>query len=270
MGMKRRILGLGTVMLFAVGGGSGIEAQDGSFEWRGDMSAGQVLEVTGILGEVRAEYTSGRTAEVFAEKDGRRVDFDEVEIRVVEFGDGYRVCAVYHAHAATGDGCNGNDDGHGRDRRHSIDVSVDYLVRVPAGVELDVTVVSGDIRVEGLRSEVRSNTVNGDIFVSTTEKAWGNTVSGSIEIEMGSTDWSDLDFQTVSGDITLWLPAGIDTDVDFESLSGDISSDFDITRTGRQSRRWIGSEMEGYIGSRGERLLTFNTVSGDVRLRQSR
>ena len=144
------------------------------------------------------------------------------------------------------------------------------MVKVPAGVEFHGNVVSGDIHAEGLRSQVRANTVDGDIYVSTTEKAWGNTVSGSIEIAMESTDWSDLEFKTVSGDITLWLPAGIDTDVDFESLSGDIDSDFDITLTGRRSRRWVGANVEGYIGSKGERSLSFNTISGDVRLRRNR
>jgi len=193
-----------------------------------------------------------------------------VEIRVVEERDGYTVCAVYHASARSGNDCDNHNDGGDRGRRRSIDVDVNYVVRVPAGVELVGTMVSGDIRAEGLRSQVRANTVNGDIYVSTSEKAWGNTVSGSIEIAMGSMDWKDLDFKTVSGDVTLWLPAGIDTDVDFASLSGDIDSDFDITMTGRKSRSWIGANIEGYIGTKGERSLSFNTISGDVRLRRTR
>jgi len=268
--MRGRILGLGMMALMAAGAGSGVEAQDGSFEWRGEMRAGQVLEVRGIVGDIRAEFTSGRTAEVIAEKDGRQRDFDEVEIRVVEERNGYTICAVYHAHASRSEGCDNDHDWNNDERRHSIDVDVNYVVRVPAGVELDAAVVSGEVVAEGLRSEVRASTVDGDVFVSTTEKAWGNTVSGSIEIEMGSTDWQDLDFNTVSGDITLWLPDGIEADVDFNSLSGDIHSDFDITMTGRRSRRWIGAEVEGYIGSRGERSLSFNTVSGDVTLRRAR
>ena len=76
--------------------------------------------------------------------------------------------------------------------------------------------VTGDIEAEDLRSDVDANTVTGDITVST---------SGIVRAN------------TVSGDITLWLPANVDVDVDFESLSGDIDSDFDITHTGRQSRR---------------------------------
>jgi len=268
--MRGRIVAFVMLALLASGASSGIEAQDGSFEWQNAMRAGQVLEVKGIVGDIRAEYTSGGTAEVIATKDGRRRDFDEVEIRVVEEGDGYTVCAVYHAHSADRDGCDDNHNGRSRENRHSIDVEVNYVVRVPAGVEFVAGIVSGDIEVEGLRSEVHAGTVDGDIYVSTTEMATANTVSGSIEVQMGSTDWDRLNFNTVSGDITLWLPAGIDTDVDFESLSGDIDSDFDITMTGRRSRRWIGAEVEGYIGSQGTRELTFNTVSGDVRLRESR
>jgi hypothetical protein len=259
------------VALAATVTSSDLAAQD--FEWQQNMRSGDVLEVTGIVGDIRAEYTSGDRVEVIAEKEGDSGDFDEVEIRVEETRDGYEICAIYPAHAARGDGCDGNgnwDNGRRGDRNHSIDVEVNYTVRVPAGVEFHGSMVSGDIEAEGLRSEVRANTVNGDIFVSTTEKAWGNTVSGSIEIEMASMDWDDLEFRTVSGDITLWLPEGLDADVDFESLSGDIHSDFDITMTGRQGRRWIGAEVEGYIGSRGERSLSFNTVSGDVRLRQMR
>lgn len=268
--MKGRTMASALLALMAAGAGGGVEAQDRSFEWQSEMRRGQVLEVKGIVGDIRAEYTSGDRAEVIAEKDGRARDFDEVEIRVVEERDGYTICAVYHAHSARGDGCDNNHDGHGRENRHSIDVEVNYVVRVPAGVEFVAGIVSGDIIAEGLRSEVRAGTVDGDIYVSTSETATGNTVSGSIEVEMAATDWEELDFNTVSGDITIWLPAGIDTDVDFESLSGDIDSDFDITLTGRRSRRWIGAEVEGYIGSRGVRELSFNTVSGDVTLRRAR
>jgi hypothetical protein len=265
--MRGRTVAFAMLALLAAGT-SNVEAQD--FEWQNAMRAGQVLEVKGIVGEIRAEYTSGSTAEVVAIKEGDPDDFDEVEIRVEQNGDGYKVCAVYHAHSADSEGCDNNHSGNSRENRHSIDVEVNYVVRVPAGVELDAGIVSGDIVAEGLRSEVHAGTVNGDIYISTSEMARANTVSGSIEVEMGATEWEHLSFNTVSGDITVWLPAGIDTDVDFESLSGDIDSDFDITMTSRRSRRWIGAEVEGYIGSSGERELTFNTVSGDVTLKQSR
>jgi hypothetical protein len=269
--MNGSAVGFGLVAVGLLGAGSVLGAQESTFEWRQSMRPGQVLSVEGIVGEIRAEVAPGGTALVMAEKEGRTADFGEVEIRVVEERDGYRICAVYHPHAARGGGCdNDHDWDGGGDRRHSVDVDVHYLVRVPAGVTFQGSMVSGDISAQGLDSDVRANTVDGDVHVSTTGTAWGNTVSGSIEIEMGATDWRELEFRTVSGDITLWLPEDIDVDVDFESLSGDLDSDFEITQTGRRSRRWIGANVEGYIGARGERSLSFNTVSGDVRLRRAR
>lgn len=270
MGGKTRALAFAALVASALTAAPAM-AQDDSFQWEHAMRAGQVLSVKGIVGEIRAEYTSGDRAEVVAVKVGRERDFSEVEIRVQEERDGYTICAVYHASSARGDGCdNVHTDRNERHNRRSIDVDVEYVVRVPAGVGFHGSMVSGDIDARNLRSEVKANTVNGDIFVSTTEKARGNTVSGSIEIEMGATDWDELDFKTVSGDITLWLPEAIATDVDFESLSGDIRSDFDITTTRQRSRRWVGAALEGYIGTRGQRSLSFNTVSGDVELRRSR
>lgn len=245
------------------------QAQNDTFEWTEGMRAGTRLEVRGIVGRIQARPAEGNRASVVAVKDGRSSDFDEVEIRVEETGDGFVVCAVYRPERSR-DGCRGgrDDDGDRRWRRRSIDVEVDFEVSVPAGVDFHANMVSGDIEARGLRSEVRANTVSGEIDVQTSEGAWGNTVSGSIELEMGSIDWDELDLQTVSGDITLWLPRDVDTDVDFESLSGDVRSDFDITMTRRNDRRWIGAEVEGYIGDRGRRKLKVNTVSGDLRLKR--
>ncbi len=246
-------------------------AQD-TFEWSEAMSAGDRLRVQGIVGEIRAEYTSGDRAEVVARKEGRSRDFDQVEIRTERRGDEVVVCAVYRPDRVRGEGCsNDHDDDRGRDRRNrrSIEVEVDFVVRVPAGVDFSAAMVSGDVFADDLRSNVEATTVNGDIDVSTSGRAEGKTVSGSIDIAMGSSDWRELDFGTVSGDITLWLPEGIETDVDFQSLSGDMRSDFDIATT-RAGSRWIGSNVEGYIGSQGQRSLSFNTVSGDVRLRRPR
>lgn len=248
-------------------------AQDATFEWRESMRAGDGLRVQGIVGEIRAEVASGDRAEVVARKEGRSADFDQVEIRMERRGDQVVVCAVYRPREVTGDGCSVEHDGDGdwdrRDRR-SIDVEVDFLVRVPAGVDFSGAMVSGDVVADDLRSDVDVSTVNGDIHVSTTGRARGRTVSGSIEIALGSAAWDDLDFGTVSGDVTLWLPEGIDTDVDFRSLSGDLSSDFDLTRTRDRSRRWVGANVEGHIGARGLRSLSVSTVSGDLRLRRAR
>ncbi|MFC1575051.1 DUF4097 family beta strand repeat-containing protein [Gemmatimonadota bacterium] len=180
------------------------------------------------------------------------------------------ICAVYGTWNHGKDHCDPDrrrdSQDEGRNRNVDMDVEVDYEVRVPAGVEFNGTVVSGDIRAEGLQSDVSVTTVDGEIFVSTSGRAWAKTVAGDIEIEMGSLGNEDMDFNTVSGDITLWLPADLAADVDFNSLTGDFDSDFDLDIR-RQRDRFIGLEIEGTIGG-GGRDLSFNTVSGDVSLRR--
>lgn len=128
--------------------------------------------------------------------------------------------------------------------------------------------MTGDIDVEDVRSDVSVSSVSGDIYVSTSELGYGSTVSGDVDIEMGATDWRDLDFHTVSGDITLSFPDGLDANVRFESLSGDFDSDFDLDVTRRRDR-FIGASIRATIGD-GGRELSFKTVSGDVRLRRNR
>ncbi len=253
------------VMAMASGAGE-LQAQQ-DFSWSGTLAAGRVLEVRGISGDVRATLATGRTAEVTATKHGRESDFDLVEVRVFEESDRVVICALYDRPGA--ESCehrDGGDDRRGRDR--NLRVSVDFEVEVPAGVEFIGRTVSGDVDAVGLRSDVDASTVSGSIMVSTTGVAHGSTVSGEVEVEMGSLDWDRLEFKTVSGDITLRVPAGLDADVDFESLSGDFSTDFDM-EIHRRRDRFVGSEVEGRIGS-GRGRLSFRTVSGDVRLRRVR
>ena len=245
-----------------------LAGQDDRVEWIGRLEPGKILEVKGIMGSVRATLASGPTTEVVAQKRGRSRDFDEIEIEVVEESDGVTICVMFVWWERGRDPCD-HEDGDWDDRRgrRSMDVQVDFEVRLAAGVELVASTVSGDVDVEDVRSDVTASAVNGDLYVSTTGTAWANTVSGSMEIHMGDLGQDDLSFHTVSGDITLWLPAWLDAEVRFSSLSGDLRSDFDMDVTNRRKRRWIGSRIHGVIGDGGQRI-TLNTVSGDVRLRR--
>jgi hypothetical protein len=246
-------------------------AQETPFRWTGTLAAGQVIEVKGIMGSVVAEpAAAGGPAEVVAEKRGRPTDFSEVEIRVVEASDGVTICAVYNPEDYVGDDCDLDDRRRDRngDRGRDTRVDVDFTVRVPEGVELIAGVVTGDVEAHGLRSNVVAHSVSGDVAVSTTGVIEAGTVSGSLDLAMGSLDWTRLDFNTVSGDITLRVPEGLGAEVDFESISGDLDTDFDM-RVERRDDRLVGSRVEGTIGD-GDRRLSFHTVSGSVRLLRAR
>lgn len=266
--MKRtHVAALGGAALAAAMALAGpLAGQDARVQWSAEMAEGRTLHVKGITGNITATAAAGARAEVVATKRGDEDDFAAVHVVVEEGVGGVTVCAVYRR--VSPDTCDHDD--HERDdaRRHrSIDVSVDFEVRVPADVVFEGTMVSGDVRAEGLRSDVRATTVSGDVFVATSGVGWGKTVSGDIEIRMGSVDFGDLDFATVSGDIVLHLPPGVGAEVDFESLSGDFETDFPI-EVSRRRGRFVGSEVEGRLGAGGPRL-SFKTVSGDVRLRRA-
>ena len=269
--LNRICLGLGFLAFLSIPF-SPLQGQSGAFEWSGRMGSGQTLEVKGIVGNIRTTLASGNQAEVVAFKRGEEDDFHQVAIEMAEAGDRIIICAVYGTWNHGEDHCNPDrsdrrDDNEGRNRNIDMDVEVDYEVRLPAGVDFEGVVVSGDIEAEGLESDVSVNTVEGTISVTTTGRAWANSVSGDIEIEMGDFSGGDLDFHTVSGDITLWLPSDFSADVDFNSLSGDFETDFDMNIRGKRNR-WVGSQIEGTIGG-GGRDLSINTISGDVELRRA-
>lgn len=245
-----------------------VAAQEATFRWSEAMAAGQVLEVRGIRGGVRATLAAGSTAEVTAHRSGRTDDFGDVQVHVERADDGVTLCVAYVGRMDPDDPCDW-DDHHDRrerrSRRRSPDVTVDFDVRLPAGVELVAGTVQGDVTVADVRSDVSASTVNGDVSVSTSEVAWAaSTVNGEVRVEMGSTAWDALHFATVSGDITLYLPEGVDTDLRFRSVSGDFRTDFE-PELDRRRRRFVGTRLTGRIGA-GGRSLSFNTVSGDVTL----
>lgn len=255
--------GAATAALAVVCATAAAAQQDNPFRWSGTLGSGQRLEVRGISGDIHAELASGNTVVVVARKEGRSRDFSQVEVRVVKNSDGVTVCAVYRPDENS-DGCETGGH-HGWGDHDNIDVSVDYTVKLPAGVGLVAKTVSGDVVVRNVRSDVKAASVSGDVNISTTGEGSASTVSGDIDVQMASQDWKHLEFNSVSGDVTLRLPKTLAADVDVASVSGDLNSDFDITIRNRE-HHWVGTHVRGTIGGGGDRTLKVNTVSGDVHL----
>jgi len=251
------------VVALLVAAASTAAAQD--FNWHGALAKGKRLEVKGVNGDVRAVLASGGEAVVNATKHSRRSDPDEVEIKVVESDDGITICAVYPTprRARQENSCEPGDRWHSSTEDN--DVTVDFEVRVPAGVEFNGQTVNGEMSAEGLKADVRASTVNGSVRVSTTGLAEASTVNGSVYVEMGQANWSDqLEFRTVNGGITLIMPDKLDTEVRASTVNGEIESDYPLTISGKFGPR----RLRGTIGS-GGRTLNLSTVNGEIRLRKA-
>jgi hypothetical protein len=233
------------------------------FNWSGAVSQGSWVRVRNVNGSVRVEGTSGGQVEVRATKRWRRGNPEDVEIRVTRFGQGDRdvlVCAIWDGAECDENGYRSRRDRRGRDN----DVSVEFVVRVPRGVNVAPGTVNGTVRVADVTGEVRASTVNGEVQArSLGGPVSASTVNGDIDVRMGSLGDEDLTFNTVNGSVTVALPEQLDADVEMSTVNGSLRADYPLTLSGRVNPRRIRATV-----GRGGPQLRFNTVNGSVTLRK--
>lgn len=234
------------------------------WNWKGRVERGDFIEVKGVNGDVHAERASGNEVQVEAVLRGRKSDPNEVEIQVVEHSDGVTICAVYPSKSGDRPNeCRPGSKGHNSVKDN--DVSVDFTVRVPAGVGFIGRTVNGDVDALGIDGDVQAHTVNGGIDISSNGLAEATTVNGSITASMDRADWDGtLSFTTVNGSVTLEMPGDLNCDLSVSTVNGHLDFDFPLTVEGRFSPR----HMKGTIGQ-GGRSLVIKTVNGSVQLRRS-
>jgi hypothetical protein len=225
------------------------------FQWSGTVAEGGQVEVLGVNGSITAEGHDGAEVVVEAVKSGRRQAPETVRIDVVEHSGGVTVCAVY---PGEGNVC---APGGGKMNVKDSDVSVEFVIRVPASMDFIGKTVNGSVRGEGLPGDARVTTVNGNIGVHAAGWVAAQTVNGGIDVAMGSAPEGDLELSTVNGDISLELPSAFDADIDARWLNGGIDSEFQVELLGRPRAR----RATATLGAGGPDL-AIETVNGTIRL----
>lgn len=303
--------------MVAVGAVIGTPAQAQDFEIRRELATGSRFVLRNVIGDVRIEGGSGRTVEVTARKQaGRHGDPDDVEIKAIESDGGLAICVIYPGQRSRGvdrddrddrdDGRSDRDDRNSRSRssRRSADrddpcrrdggwssnnrndTSVDFVVRLPAGLRVDAKTVSGDVVASGLRGRLDLGTVSGDLELTDAqgELLDARSVSGDVTLErisvvevsaetvsgdvtfVGALDAKGAyDFKTLSGDVIVTLPREPDAKVSAVTFSGRLDSDFPVERDSRRSR----SRFNATWGS-GTAQLDLESFSGDIRIKSAR
>jgi hypothetical protein len=249
-------------------------AQTTDFHWSGVVQPGKAVEIKGVLGSVRAEFTSGNQVEVAATKSARKSDLNSVSVQVVQEDGNVTVCAVYptpeRRFSSRSSSSVGSDEPNecrpgsaGHMNVNDNDVRVDFTVKVPAGVKFFGKTVNGDIGATALRSDAAVNTVNGKIALETTGTASAVTVNGSIVASVGASTWTEsLEFRTVNGSIDLRLPRTVNASVHAGTMNGGFQSDFPLMV---QSFGGRNRHIDGTIGT-GGRDLDLHTVNGRIHL----
>jgi hypothetical protein len=251
-----------------------LQAQNrADFQWSKALSAGSTVSIHNINGDVKIVPSSSGKVEILGYKRGSGRNLDRLKVDVVESSRGINVCVLMADtdSECDEDGMHTNSRGRrwGRDDDWN-DAEIRLEIAVPTNLTVRPSTVSGDIEVTGMHGEIRANTVSGDVHLDRLHASSVNvnTVSGDIDVRVDElTGRGDFSFHSVSGDIELDVPRDFGAELSMSTVSGDIDSDFPITLGGnnRMSRRGITAR----IGAGGRRL-DVSTVSGDLKLRQSK
>ena len=209
----------------------GVRAAAGDFQETEHVSQtlkidpGGIVHVKSFSGRVAISVAEGNDVVIDAVRRGPRDRLDHIKLDVHGGGS-----AVYI-------------DANHRDSSwwwwRSNVVDTDFDIKVPRRVDLDISVFSASVTVQGVSG---SNRING--------------FSSPISLE-------DVDVDTFSGNITMRLPEAARGRVSFNSFSGHLNSELPLTlRDG--SRRSLRADL-GANAAEGA-TLRFKTFSGSVRI----
>jgi len=233
-----------------------------------------------VAGE-RREVTINRTWTA----DGiHRVHVNEVNGSVnVEAGNPNEITLVAHVHAyekpkekEENQGyfkteVNGDTLDIGRKSHHRIqfigihfgdDVTVDYSLRVPPALELELKTVNGRIATHAIDGATTAKSVNGEINLEN---------AGSAEVEAGTVNGKVMakfvrDFQgarlkSVNGRVIAVLPPTASFACDLSQVNGDFEASFPLSIHSHPGSRRVSGDVNG-----GKYELRISTVNGDIRL----
>jgi hypothetical protein len=142
-------------------------------------------------------------------------------------------------------------------------VETDFDIRVPRKTQLDVSVFSSPVTVEGVEGSHRLHGFSSRLALNDVAgSVQAKTFSGSVSIREKS--WAPnqgIDVETFSGSIDLRVPETARGTVTFNSFSGHLDSQVPLTMHS-SSRRSIRAELGGGGGD----TLRFKTFSGNLKI----
>jgi hypothetical protein len=267
MTIRTLLPGLALVLLVAPSSGAQERrVERDAFTWSGRIPDGRWIRVRNLNGGITVEPTSGDKVEVTATKRWRRGDPEVVHFTVEKYGSGNEnivICAIWGTRTDC-DESGYRSRGSDRSTRNN-DVSVEFRVLVPRGVNVGVHTVNGGVSVDGATGKVEANTVNGSVDATTTGgPISASSVNGSVRAHMGRfTSDDDMNFSTVNGSVMAEFTGDIDADVELSTVNGRFQTDFPVTVSGRLDPR----HLRARIGRGGARV-KLSTVNGNVELRR--
>ncbi len=241
-----------------------------AFHWSGDLAAGKTFYLRNITGDVSVVASDSPSVRVQASKSWRGNGDGNVRFARREVEDGVIICTLV---GDANDCAPSRYSSDGPDGAHTIGLrdllgrgrtaSVDYTVYVPAGVKIDIEVISGGIGVAGVTGPVKAETVNGKVEVAALAgPVKASSVNGSVSVAIDSLgEPGDIELSTVNGSVTAQLPPSLQAQLSMETVHGSVHSDFDVTGADTSAH----GQLKGMVGAGGRRV-ALETVNGSVKL----
>lgn len=149
---------------------------------------------------------------------------------------------------------------------------IEWTVKVPKGIIVDVRTTNGGVRLNGLSGEIHAKTTNGgvkgvNLVVDSLE---ASVVNGGVEIELGAPlDATDsVELTTVNGGVQFSLPSESKATIAARAVNGGVraADELNVQRededdSEREQRRRLNGTMNG-----GGAKVNVNTTNGGVRL----
>ncbi len=216
------------------------------------MEPGGTLRLKSFSGRVTITASDRPEVVIDAVRHGTRAQLDRIKLDI--HADGSSVVVV---------------DANRRDRswfelsgRNNV-VDTDLDVKVPRRTNLDVSVFSAPVTVQGVEGSHKLHGFSSRLSLSdVVGPIQAHTFSGAVVIREKSWEPNQtIDVDTFSGNVELHVPESARGTVTFNSFSGRLNSEVPLTL--HSSR---GRNLRAELGSGGNGTLRFKTFSGSVRI----
>jgi DUF4097 and DUF4098 domain-containing protein YvlB len=137
---------------------------------------------------------------------------------------------------------------------------VNYRVRVPRKLGVDLTSENGGIDISHLEGRIRFDTTNGGVDLNDLAgDVHGSTVNGGLDIALTGSSWrgQGLNAETTNGGVSLKVPDHYNAHLETATVNGGIEVNFPVTVQGD-----IKNRLSTNIGSGGATIHAETTNGG--------
>ena len=144
---------------------------------------------------------------------------------------------------------------------------VNYRIRVPQRLAVDLKSENGGIDIAHLEGEIRFDTTNGGVGLNDLAgDVRGSTTNGGLDITLSGKSWrgQGLNAETTNGGVSLKIPEHYSAHLETGTVNGGISLNFPITIQGD-----IKNQLSTNLGSGGPTIHA-ETTNGGVQIDRAR